>query len=153
MRSRVAALLLVPAIAMAGSMTITTNSVKVLPAKPILGATAWTNGIAVAQGQIIEHNNRYFMAEAAIASATNEPVHVSGISNNLRAVARDRRKAAILHNGDDATDVWINVGGAAAVGSGFRLPAKATATFESYQHDFYAYSAGSVSLAITEVAE
>jgi hypothetical protein len=121
-----------------GNMALSTSSQKFLPARGIGAATQWTNGIALAQGQIVENNGYFYMAEILIASSVNEPVHMSGVANNLRFFNHNARKAVMFQNTDTAISVWFNLDKAAVSGEGIKLEPLQTITFMGFQSAFFA---------------
>lgn len=121
-------------------MTVGTNSVKILPSRPIVSATAWTNGIALVQGQVIANNGFFYMAEAAVTSATNEPTHAVGVVNSLRGVRTGRRVALTLQNLSTSNTVYFAFGSAAAENKGGALAPGAGFTLSGYQEAVYMIS-------------
>lgn len=128
-------------------MTISTTSVKIMPRRGTRGATAWTNGIALAQGQMVKNDSLFYMAEATIASATNEPLHSYGSTNDLRYVPSVQRKYCLIQN-NSTNDMWINVNSPAELNKGTKLEPGVIMTFEDLQDSIHALAEVASSLIV-----
>ena len=101
MRKILTALFSIVAIgAFATVFTVGTNSTTLAVAKPVAAATAWSNGVAYAQGTIVASSNSYYMAKAAGTSSTNAPGHTVGEASDgtvtwIYTPAKKRRYLAI----------------------------------------------------------
>ena len=133
-------------------MTVHTSSVKLLPRRGIQSATTWTNGIALSQGQMVKNDGYYYMAEATIASATNEPTHLYGTTNDLRFVPSTLRKACVVQN-QSTNNVYLNLDTDAEASKGMLLYPKVALTFQGYQNAFYVLASASNSLVTATIIE
>lgn len=133
------------------SMTVTTTSVKVLPGKPVLSGVTWTNGITVAQGQVLRYQGQSYMAETAGVKST-EPVPGTTTDGLRWTTSRDRAIATIQNLG--TTEVFLSFRGPAESGKGLKLVADAVMSLEDVQTAVHAITAsGSTTLGITEVSK
>ena len=132
------------------SMTVTTNSVKILPMRGMTHATLWTNGIAVAQGNLVENGRRIYMAETNVVAAAVEPTHYSGVANGLRYIPMSFRSLATIQNlsGDP---LFLSFDAPAEVNKGLSLSEGGYVTITDVQAAIYGISTGSVSVVATEL--
>lgn len=126
-------------------MTISTNSVIVLPRRPIGGAQTWTNGIPLSQGALVENDRQFYMAEATIATSTNEPTHLSGVENNLRYVRPHKRVFFVFQN-LSTNDVYLGFNHTAREDAGTRLRANESLTLSLVQDAVHAVADGTGTL-------
>jgi len=133
------------------AMTVTNTTSVVLPARPVLSGVTWTNGITVAQGQVVKHTGLYYFAETAgVSTNTPSPSATVGL---LRPVSKGKRIVATIQN-LGSTDTYLSFGAPAVSGKGLKLAADATVTLEDIQTSVSAVTAsGSSTLGISEVAQ
>ena len=55
---------------------------------------------------------------------TSDTIQVAA-ADKIIAPANPQRRGIIISNGDDASNLWVNLNKAAAIGSGIRIPANA----------------------------
>lgn len=118
-------------------VTVNTSSVKVAPERGVFDATLWTNGMAVAQGQLVRYHKAFYMAETAIVSSTNTP-YPGG--SEFRALENDSlRESLVLCNASDNT-IWLNIGGPARLNAGVRLSPGWSIVLDDIQASVFAIS-------------
>ena len=136
------------------AVTVGTNSVPIVPPRGFSApaGVAWTNGIALARGQLTQNSRRMYMADAVIASSTNEPVHLYGTSNDLRYVPTSRRELLIVQNLGDTTTVFLSIGSPAEASKGVALAPGARLELPGIQNVVYGITAsGTTSVGAVEL--
>ena len=117
-------------------MVVGTDSVKVAPERGTMNATAWTNGIATAQGQLFKYSGLYFMAETAEASSTALPM----TNSLMRALSGNKQRSSLVLCNASTNTVWLNIGGAARTDAGARLSPGWSIVLDDIQAPVFAIS-------------
>ena len=104
------------------AVDVGTTSVKILPERGFSSPVGivWTNGIALGPGSLVQNQGRMYLVEDTIASATDEPVHLSGVTNDFRYVSPSLRRAAYIQN-MGATNLFLSIGSPAVANRGIYL--------------------------------
>lgn len=108
------------------SVTVSTNSVMILPARPIKNAVIWTANTTYPQGATVKQDDRYYWAVVGGVSTTTAPTHVYGdaIDNTVtwRKIEKgDRSRWVATVN--STNNVYFSIGFPAVLNKGIRLNA------------------------------
>jgi hypothetical protein len=120
-------------------VTVGTSSTKIAPERGTMYAVNWTNGIAVAQGQILSVGNAFYMAETGMVTSATAPA----ADANYRALGSNLNRASLVLCNTSANVVWLNIGGPAALNKGIRLPAYWSIVLDEIQAPVFAISTAS----------
>lgn len=112
------------------AIPVGTTSVKVAPERGTQNATAWTNGIAVTQGQLVKYQQHFFMAETNVTSSTTAP---AADPTHFRALQGNRVRESLTICNTGANTIWVNIGAPARDGYGIRMPTGYVITIEDMQ--------------------
>ena len=110
------------------SVTVGTNSVRILPSRTLDGAATWTTNTVYAQGTYVQvSRHRFYMAITGGVSGTGSgPSHSQGIKPegtvSWLAVNRTDRLEATISN-DSAAVIYLSDTSPAEVGRGYRMNA------------------------------
>jgi len=136
------------------SMTVGTNSVKLVATRGIPAATAFATNTAYAQGKYIESSGKVYMAVNAGTSGVTAPVHVYGEASDgaitWRRCLESKRRGLVIGQNTASVNTYLAQGALAAVlskgigpltskGSSYSPPAVGD---EPYQGEIYAISDG-----------
>jgi len=127
------------------SMTVGTNSIKVLPSRSLDFAVTYTTNTVYTQGMYVQTSpHRFYMAATAGVSGTNAPNHSQGKATDgtvsWLAVGRTKRTEASVVN-DSAVVMYVSDVPPAVVGEGARLNAAGGSYDLPYSGELWAIAA------------
>lgn len=116
----------------------TGTSVKVAPERGTVYLTPWTNGIAVAQGQLFSYQQGAYMATTAMASSTTAP----SADSSFRALRSNKPRDVLVLCNTGSSDLWLGIGAPAAVNKGIKLLAETTIVISDINAAVFAVADG-----------
>ena len=116
----------------------TGTSVKVAPERGTVYLTPWTNGTAVAQGQLFSYQQGAYLATTGMTSSVTAP----SADINFRVLRSNKPRNVLVLCNTGSSALWLGIGAPAAVNTGIKLLAETTIAISDINAAVFAVADG-----------